>query len=55
MREKENNILKKFKIFLNSSANTDYIFKTIEDMLNSSDFKNYDLTAFFNKVRETSI
>lgn len=53
MAEEDAEIWTRFKNFLSSEENTDYIMEVIENMLAMKDFKSFDLKPFFAKVKET--
>lgn len=55
MIEEDVNIVRKFRKFLSSEENIDYIMTIIHEMLSLPNPQSYDLQLFFNRVRQFSL
>ena len=55
-KEKEDkNIMEKFSFFMSSEDNTDYIISIIDKISELKDYKMYDFTEYFNKIKSVDL
>lgn len=55
-KEKEDkNIMDKFSLFMSSEENSDYIIDIINQISNLEDYKAYDFTEYFDKIKSIDL
>ena len=55
-KEKEDkNIMEKFSFFMSSEENSDYIIKVINQISELKDYKTYDFTEYFDKIKSIDL
>lgn len=55
-KEKEDeNIMEKFSVFMSSEENSDYIIDIIDQISKQKDYKMYDFTEYFDKIKSIDL
>ena len=55
-KEKEDkNIMAKFSLFMSSEENSDYIIDIINQISDLKDYKMYDFTEYFDKIKSIDL
>lgn len=55
MKDRDKAIMEKFASFISEDNNEDFIMSTIDAMMKMKDFRQYDLTEFYNRINEIEI
>lgn len=53
--KEDQDIMNKFSIFMSSEENTDYIIKVINQISELKDYKMYDFTEYFEKIKSINV
>ena len=51
----DSSIVDKFTLYINSEENSDYIIEVIERIMKEQNYKTYDLSDYWEKVKEVQL
>lgn len=51
----DNSIVDKFSAYMNSVENSDYIIEVIEEIMKENDYKKYDLSTYWEKIKQVQL
>lgn len=51
----DSSIVTKFSIYMNSVDNSDYIIRIIEEIMKEKDYKKYDLSSYWERIKQVNL
>lgn len=51
----DSSIVDKFSVYMNSVENSDYIIEVIEEIMKENDYKKYDLSTYWEKIKQVQL